>query len=149
MRALPLSIVCVSNERSSAVAVWAAASELVQRTRPPFRTVTVTGSYLNDLMSTVALPWFIAAGATATGFSAAPPQPLASPTSTTSGMARMRIHLLRRPRRGGSVRRGLLRPEAQLVVRGQPLLQLALALELRVELGAEQQREVREPHPDE
>src|SRR3954464_11103366 len=54
MRALPLSIVCVSNERSSAVAVWAAVSELVQRTRPPFFTVTVTGLYLKDLMSTVA-----------------------------------------------------------------------------------------------
>src|SRR3954471_19176394 len=54
MRALPLSIVCVSKERSSAVAVWAAVSELVQRTRPPFFTVTVTGLYLKDLMSPVA-----------------------------------------------------------------------------------------------
>src|SRR4051794_39426179 len=54
MRALPLSIVWVSKERSSAVEVWAAVSELVQRTRPPFFTTTVTGMYLNDLMSTVA-----------------------------------------------------------------------------------------------
>src|SRR3954454_16110509 len=54
IRAFPLSIVCVSKERSSAVAVWAAVSELVQRTRPPFFTVTLTGLYLNDLMSTVA-----------------------------------------------------------------------------------------------
>src|SRR3954447_16916057 len=52
MRVLPLSIVCVSNERSSAVEVCAAVSEFFQRTRPPFFTTTVTGLYLKDLMST-------------------------------------------------------------------------------------------------
>src|SRR4051812_2735338 len=54
MRVLPLSIVCVSNERSSAVEVCAAVSAFFQRTRPPFFTTTVTGLYLKDLMSTVA-----------------------------------------------------------------------------------------------
>src|SRR4051812_14456160 len=147
MRAAPLSIVCVSKERSSAVAVCAAESEFVQRTRPPFLTVIVTGAYLNDWMSTVA----DAAGGESPEAGLEPPHPLAKAAAASSTKARRkRTHLLRRPRASGSARSGgLLRPQPQLLLGRQPLLQLALALQLRVELGAEQQRQVREPHPDE
>src|SRR4051795_424004 len=117
MRALPFSIVCVSKERSSAVAVWAAVSELVQRTRPPFFTVTVTGLYLNDLMSTVAFstgaPPPEAAGAAVEGPVAEdcgdipPPPPEPHParstlTSRTVAAGARITQTLRRPPPGGS-----------------------------------------------
>src|SRR3954466_5328643 len=101
MRAAPLSIVCVSNERSSAVAVCAALSGFVQRTRPPLRTATVTGLYLNDLMSTVAIrtagPEGVEAVEVVAGFLAGcaaaipspapppePPQPARAPRAATA-----------------------------------------------------------------
>src|SRR4051794_27712308 len=118
MRALPLSIVCVSKERSSAVAVWAAVSELVQRTRPPLFTVTVTGLYLKDLMSTVAdctgAPPAGAAVVEASGVGDCPDIPASAPeppephpaTSTPRSRtvaAGVRItQTLRRPPPGGS-----------------------------------------------
>src|SRR4051812_28428681 len=107
MRALPLSIVCVSKERSSAVAVWAAVSELVQRTRPPFFTVTVTGWYLNDLMSTVAVLTVLDCGDITDPEppEALEPHPAASaPAATSRAVAAVaRISpLLRRPSPGGS-----------------------------------------------
>ena len=37
------------------VAVWPAVSRLTNVTRPPARTCTVAGMYLNDLMATVAV----------------------------------------------------------------------------------------------